>query len=269
MRAVPAHAVLTVGRLAQVRVDSSQLAPSTRHGTPDPPAATVTVAPLVTLAFDEAEALCGRSMALDVRRDPKRSVPLPSAQPKTPFEYYDLGRSHLRAGRLDEAAGAFERTLEERPRDFWSTFYLGLCHFRLGRLHDAIADFRVCITLEPKAAVCHYDLGRTREALGQIDEAARDYTRALAHDPKLIAAQLNRGVIAHQRGRFDDAIADFDEALRQRPDRATRGLLHYNKALALKAQGHRVEALADAEASLQLGHQGAKALRDDLRLTPR
>jgi Flp pilus assembly protein TadD len=215
--------------------------------------------------FDEAEALCGPRLALDLRRPSRQGREADIAAPRTPFEYYDLGRSHLRAGRIDEAATCFRRALDERPGDFWSNFYLGLCDYRQGRFHDALAAFRVCVALEPASAVCHYDLGRTREALGRIDEAAHDYTRALNLDPGLVAARLNRGVLAHKDGRHADAIADFDEALRRHPDRDSQGLLHYNRALALRALGDRAEALASAEQALRLGCQGARVLRDELR----
>src|SRR5262249_56878365 len=125
--------------------------------------------------------------------------------------------------------------------------------------------FGVGVGVEPAWAVCHYDLGRTREALGRIDEAAHDYARALDLDPGLVAARLNRGVLAHKAGRHADAIADFDEALRRHPDSDSQGLLHYNRALALRALGDRVEALASAEQALRLGCQGARVLRDELR----
>jgi serine/threonine protein kinase len=125
--------------------------------------------------LDQAELAFGPSASLDRQRTAlaPRSARKPSRTPTTAWEHYDLGRSYLRSGQLEEAAREFRRALDLRPQDFWPNFYQGLCAFRTGNHGEACAAFRTCIALAPDAAECYYNL-----ALASL--AAGDRPRALA-----------------------------------------------------------------------------------------
>lgn len=219
----------------------------------------------------EAERTCGPSFALEARRErisgpvERRTDAEEDLAPPSAWEHYERGRYHLRAGRLEEAAEHFRRTLESRPQDFWPNFYHGLCSFRLGRFEDAAADFRACIVLDPDAAICHYNRALAFEALGRIDEASRGYTRAIELDPGLAAARLNRGILFYKGGRHPEATIDFRAGLDSNPERQLAGRLHFNLALAQLAQDDRPSARANAEKAVELGCQEAVPLSDELR----
>ena len=123
--------------------------------------------------LDEAESVCGPSFALDVRRDDFADATGNGADPKrtlvptSAWEHYDLGRYNLRNGQVEQAARAFERSLELKPQDFWANFYHGLCSFRLGRFEAAVADFRACLAIEPGSAVAHYNRALAHDCAGR------------------------------------------------------------------------------------------------------
>jgi serine/threonine protein kinase/Flp pilus assembly protein TadD len=227
--------------------------------------------------LDQAEAACGPSPSLNRERrayaralgqltSPPGSDPDPA--PKSAWEHYDLGRSYLRSGLVQEAAAEFQRTLELQPEDFWSNFYQGHCAYHLGQFEDASAAFRTCIALSPKTAWCYHDRARAEEALGQVKQAYGDYSRAIELDPALSVATLNRGILSYKAGRSEDAIADFLRALRASPDRETAGRIHFNLALAHLARGNRQAALASAEEAVTSGYRKAREFRDGLRRRP-
>ena len=80
----------------------------------------------------------------------------PSAGPRTAWDYYDRGRSHLRRKEYALAADQFRLGLAARPQDFWLNFYQGLCAYRLGHFQESSEAFRVCNALQPDAAECPY-----------------------------------------------------------------------------------------------------------------
>ncbi len=221
--------------------------------------------------LDEAEALCGRSFALDARRDalagwPGRSGPRASdLVPNSSWEHYELGRYNLRIGRVEQAALAFQRSLELRPQDFWPNFYHGLCSFRLGRFEDAAADFRSCLSIEPGSAVAHYNRALAYDALGRSQEACRGYTKAIELAPGLAAARLNRGILSYKTGRCAEAVADFEGGLETGPDRELSGRFRFNLALAQRALRDGRSARVNAERAVELGCREAASLLDELR----
>lgn len=134
--------------------------------------------------LDEAEALCGPSLALDMRRGPGvvASKVAKGGAARSAFESYDLGRYLLRSGRVSEAFDEFRKALEDRPQDFWSNFYQGLCAYRLTRFDEAVSAFRACLALAPGSGTCSYNRAIAYQALGRLDRAEADYARALTLD---------------------------------------------------------------------------------------
>lgn len=228
--------------------------------------------------LDEAADRLGPSPALDRdRRHYARALGLAraplcrSTRPKTPWEYYDLGKSYLRSGKLQRAAEQFRLALESRPQDFWPNFYQGLCAYRLGRFDDAVRAFSICQALAPETAECSYNLALAHEALGQDDQALREYRRALQLDRGLLEAALNQGVLLSRSGRHAEAAASLEETLATAglSDREALGAMHYNLALIQLAMDRRSNALEHLQAAVDAGHHEARAIRDRLTLRAR
>ncbi len=221
--------------------------------------------------LNEAEIICGPSFALAARRDQladssrRSKAPAEGLVPRSAWENYELGRFELRNGRVEEAAGAFRRSLDLRPQDFWPNFYHGLCSFHLRRFEDAVADFRACLAIEPESAVAHYNRALAYDALGRTDEAYQSYTRAIECGPDVAAAWLNRGILSYKVGRFTEAVDDFKKGLEVGPDRDLIGRFHMNLALAQIGLCDRTSARVSAESAMELGCREAALLLDELR----
>lgn len=172
--------------------------------------------------LEDAEKTCGRSPSLHrqiqaIRHDLNRSEIAGSGDEPTlkdAWECYDLGRFHLRSGRLVEAMDQFEKASRERPQDFWPCFYLGLCAYQLGRFDEAETAFRVCEALSPTSAECSHNHALALEAKDRFDDALAAYSRAVRIDAKLASARLNRGRLNFLRKDYDAAIVDYHEAIR-------------------------------------------------------
>jgi tetratricopeptide (TPR) repeat protein len=185
----------------------------------------------------------------------------PAAAPRSAWEYYDLGRSYLRSGRLDVASEQFRLGLDREPQDFWLNFYEGLCEYRLGRFEGAISAFRACIALSPGTAECYYNRALAYQGLGRLDRALADYNRAVSLNPSLTDAVLNCGILHYRQGRHADAIADLERALTTTSSPAARGVIHYNLAVVHLARRDREAASASIQAAIRFGNGDAQQLR--------
>jgi len=114
------------------------------------------------------------------------------------------GIAHLRAGRLEQAATAFDRHLKRKPLDL-----AGLAH----------------------ATLCLMALARQGEALGYLDAALRRNARA-----EVLSL---RALVLSSSGATEDALRDIGAAMALRPNSA----YHYYRALVLVLGGRVDEAL--------------------------
>lgn len=203
--------------LLDVAVIGAQL--QARHAPPE-------ARPSALALLDEAEALCGPSLALDLERARLGGPAARAARaPRTAWEHVLLGRSLLRAAEVAKAAEQFAAAIERSPGDFWAHFYHGVCAYRLGRHRLAAERFGVCAALSPRSAACYHNRALAREALGQKEGALADYGRALDLDPAMVAAALNRGLLHARDGRRAEARRDLEHALRHGVGEEARELL--------------------------------------------
>jgi serine/threonine protein kinase/Tfp pilus assembly protein PilF len=214
--------------------------------------------------LDEAVTSLGTSPALERERQSlaaamgKATDPSTAPPPRTAWEHYTVGRSLLRAGRLEEAAAALDKSIALQPKSFWPHFYRGTCAYRLDQPRDAVEAFHVSIALAPDKAECYCNRGLAYAALQEFDRAAEDYRRALELQPTLTAAALNRGVLRLRQKEYDGALADFRVALE---NGAEPGLVHLNMAKVHLGRNDRAAARASLQQALQHRPELAEAKR--------
>jgi tetratricopeptide (TPR) repeat protein len=194
-----------------------------------------------------------------------QSQAAPGRSPSTAWEFYQLGRSWLRAGNYQQALQQFRRGLDLRPDDFWLNFYEGLCAYRTRKYQDAVHSFHVCIVLSPETAECYYNRGLANQELDNVSEALRDYDKAIGLNPKLSGAALNRGFLLYQQGHLNEAASSLDQALECASIAAERCEIHYTMALVERARGRRAAALEHLRSASDCGDARARALRERLR----
>ena len=94
-----------------------------------------------------------------------------------------LGRLYLKAGRLDEARAAYERSLALAPDDPWTHLYLGNWFYHVGRRREALAEFERAAELLPGEAIVYTCQGDIHKAQGRHDLAEEAYRTAVRVAP--------------------------------------------------------------------------------------
>jgi predicted O-linked N-acetylglucosamine transferase (SPINDLY family) len=169
--------------------------------------------------------------------------------PNTPEFHNALGNVHAKAGRLDEAIGAYRHALQLNPALAETHSNLGLALCRRGRLDEGIAAYEEAVRLKPNHAGAHNNLGIQLCRKGLTDEATDAIQQALRLKPDYANAHKNLGTVLKDQGRIAEAIACYERARQLRPDdqalhSALLGSLHYHPgydARALYAEHRRWE----------------------------
>ena len=162
-----------------------------------------------------------------------------SAQPREisaqELACYRLGNELFQAGRIQEAADAYQSALEIQPERAATHYNLGNALVRLGQLDDALDAFERAVQLRPHFPRALNSLGNTFQRLGRTDEAIHAYRKALALEPDEADACNNLANALKDAGRFEEALALYDRAISAH--RPRRDLALANKALLLMETG--------------------------------
>lgn len=190
-------------------------------------------------------------------------------RPANPRAHYNLGRAFREAGRRDEAAAEFRRTLELQPNHAFAHFQLGALALEAGRPAEAIPSFEAALAADPGYVDARVNLGQSLLDTGRTDEAIAQLQRALADEPGaadiragLIKALYDRANGFARQQRFGEALAGYDDVLRLDPAHVPARNNLANSQLAL---GRFDDAIANYEAVLQL-RPGDAAVERNLAL---
>lgn len=107
------------------------------------------------------------------------------------LEQFARGEHDFRAGRLAEAAEAFNRSRESAPDFAWTHNYLGLIQNQLGQTAASMEHFERATRLDPTFAEAHNNRGIMLAQGERWDEAAVQFERAIACRPNFAAAAIN------------------------------------------------------------------------------
>jgi len=218
--------------------------------------------------FSEAERLCLKALALDVRcaealhllgyvgnttgryelgaRMIGRAIAVERNQPHF---HSNLGIALQSLGRLDEAVGCYRRALELKPDFAEAHFNLAIALEAQGRLDEAVGSYLRVTAIRPDHAEAHFSAAVALQELGRLDEAAAGYQRALALKPANAEAQTNLANVLSLQGKLDEAVAGYRRALALKPELAEA---HSNLGNAYKAQGRLELAVGCYERALAL-----------------
>jgi type IV pilus assembly protein PilF len=172
---------------------------------------------------------------------------------------FNLGLSHLREGRPEQAVEAFRKAIKEDPKNPY--FYKGLGQglLSLKKYSDAVGAFRKALELNPYYTDLHNDLGTALAASGKIDEGRKEFMAALA-DPMNPTPELttrNIGQAYFDQKNYLEAANWFRSSV-SRNKKYGDAYLRLADTLAL--MGNLDEAVLQLEAA-------AKELPDDLNVS--
>jgi len=124
------------------------------------------------------------------------------------------------AGRLDEAAAAYQQFLQQFPGQFDATHLLGVIALQRGDLATAEKQIAQALASKPKDAAALNNLGTVLLRARRLDEAREQFERAAKAQPTFVDAQSNLGNVLRQLGRVADSVVPLKRAYGASPKSA-------------------------------------------------
>ncbi|MSS71636.1 MAG: tetratricopeptide repeat protein [Candidatus Latescibacteria bacterium] len=138
---------------------------------------------------------------------------------------YHMGRTLIGAGKLDEAAAAFQKALALAPDNLGYRFGMGLVQQRQKQWAEAIQTFRVLAEKAPKDTPLYVDalfsLGSSLERAGRFDESVTTFQKLINLVPQHAEALNYLGYMFAEKGiqsRLEEAEGLVNRALAIDPD---------------------------------------------------
>ena len=142
--------------------------------------------------------------------------------PKDPagvLRLLDEGGAHFAAGRLDDAARAYERAERTDPADFRATYSLAIIDLNRARPERAIPRLKRVAAKKPDLFEAWHNLGAANQALARWDEAAAAFEQAVALRSDALETRRQLALVLAILGRIDDALAQHAVLADQLPTR--------------------------------------------------
>jgi tetratricopeptide (TPR) repeat protein len=156
-------------------------------------------------------------------------------RPGNPWGHYMLGLSAWKAGDLDRARLALERSHDLDPTHVKSLLNLGRVLLDLDRAGEAKERIEAALALDSTSGEVHRMLGRVQSALGSHEAAIEAYRVALTFDPTEAWAMNNLALIYIQQERYEEALGPLARAVQLRPGAP---VFQNNLGIVLERTGH-------------------------------
>src|SRR5208282_480349 len=132
----------------------------------------------------------------------------------------EFGLQHHRAGRLDEAEGAYKNILSQVPNYPDALHLLGVLASQRGRHDIGISMVQRAIAVKPMTAEFHFNLGGIYRAAGKMEESIVQVRRAIEINPDMPEGHAVLGLSLSEIGRLDEALEILNKAIERDPNRA-------------------------------------------------
>jgi protein O-GlcNAc transferase len=155
-------------------------------------------------------------------------------QPNSLQSMYEAVKSHLQAGRNQQAAEVLGEIVRLFPREPQAPFMLGVLFHQAGQSPAALDWLIRSIRLNPENAEAHFLCGIIYQSLNRFTEAADAYRQSLARKPGNGKALNNLGRAVLDSGDIGQAIAILNQAVKTSPPNPAA---HTNLGAALRMNG--------------------------------
>ncbi len=177
-------------------------------------------------------------------------------KPDNAYGHYMLGLSAWKAGELDRARSAFEKSLQLDPKHVKTLLNLSRVLIEQGKPRDALTHVTTAAQLDSMSGDVHRMMGRARTELRQPNEAVESYRIALSLQPSDVWAMNNMALVLIHQGRYEEAIAPLARAVQLDSSVA---VFHNNLGIALERTGHYTMAAQSYRAVLSVDSTYQKA----------
>lgn len=167
------------------------------------------------------------------------------------------GEAHHRQRRMAEAEAEYRRALELEPLHLQARVRLSELLRETDRAAEAEAAARAALDIDDEAPAAHVVLGMAQRSLGRGKKARESFERALELDPRHPQALQQLAHVLREEDRMDEAERRLRAALRERP--AEPALLA-DLGMILADQVRYDEAIALFDRALELDPQSALAI---------
>ena len=119
------------------------------------------------------------------------------------------------SGKLEAAARAYRRILEQRPEEPHALHLLGVVHVQRAEPDEGATLIEQAISLQPNVGTYHLNLAWAYRAMRRVDDAIAEAEKAIALDSAGCGAGGYHvaGLAFADAGQFDDAIYCFEKSL--------------------------------------------------------
>ncbi len=167
-----------------------------------------------------------------------------------------LGQSAERMGRIDEAAGWYQRAAEQSPRDLSIRFQRAELFILSKRLPRAAEEYLAIIAIEPGSAPAHQRLAEVSVSLGRNDDAIAEYLRLIELDSGSADAHVNIAVLYTQSGDLAPAENHLKSALKLKPD---NGYAHFGLGVIAEKRGDNFSAIREYRNALRFEDHASRS----------
>ena len=129
----------------------------------------------------------------------------------------NLGCILAEQGKMDEAIGHFESSLQGNPRNAQAHVNLARALSLQDRFAEAEAHFQAALKIKPRDADAHKSYAAALQQRGKIDDALAHLHKALQSQPD-IETRLQLAALLHATRKTREAIGQYREVLSLQPD---------------------------------------------------
>jgi tetratricopeptide (TPR) repeat protein len=167
--------------------------------------------------WDSVLAAMGKELRL-LHSDPQIPKSKTSPSLEEAYRLVSEGHSRLSSGKVELAAGYFQRAIALHP-DFAEAHYnLGVALGELRQLDRAAACYQKAVELNPDLVQARYNLANLYKQTGQLDLAVTHYQKSLQIDPDHWKSLNNLGQTLRIMGRTEQALTYLRRAVRLKSD---------------------------------------------------
>lgn len=132
---------------------------------------------------------------------------------ETAESYYEEGLTSAMRGEYELAVQRFVRALELNSTLYPAHHQLGKCHLRLGRIESAIAEFEKAVQFIPEVLVSRIEWGFALFYTGQVSHAREKFSSVLSLRPEEPRAVLGLAYCAFSDKQWNTAVSLAQRAI--------------------------------------------------------
>lgn len=132
--------------------------------------------------------------------------------------YLKAGTASLAAGKLADAADAFEGALEINPQLAEAHTSLIYVYSQLGNASKAEEHYRAAVRLNPRESDAYFNFGVFLMGHNRPSEAEQAFRKALEINPSYAEAHSDLGYLLETQGKSLEALSEYRKALQGQPD---------------------------------------------------